>query len=38
MFSDGYNVLDLPFIQNYLQITWSDFMIISFRRELSVND
>lgn len=35
VFSDSYNVL--PFIQNYIQITLSDFMIISLRKELSVN-
>ena len=35
MFSDSYNVL--PFIQNYVQITLSDFTIISLRKELSVN-
>ena len=38
MSSDAYTVLDFPLTQNYLQITLSDFTIISFKRELSVND
>lgn len=35
-FNNGYGVLDVHFSQNYLQITLSDSIIITFRRDLWV--